>query len=208
MRSEKGAEKAGSPMVHAKTRRRERIVPRLARRDPDSVFGGWKGPPSCRCLPRETRKVSCEPSTLCVLCVLCGSNRGGAGGAHQALVLSLGGGRPLILPRPGGRRGGRWEGITAENAADAEGLRVMSVVPRLARRDPDSVFGGWKGPHPADACRARRGACRGSRQPSASSVFSVVQSGVGWGHRGGREGRARRLTGHAAGRQEAIGAAR
>ncbi len=189
-------------------------APRLARRDPDSVFGGWKGPhpaeargsgigkvgrnhrrgrggrrgsphdsrgstpcaprsgfcfwgvegpPSCRCPPREIGSLSWVPKTLCVLRALCGSIRGGEGHA--------------ILPRPGGPGSGKWEGITAEDAEDTEGLRMIPAAPRLARRDPDFVFGGWKGPHPADARGPRLGTPRGCRQPSASSVFSVVQSG-------------------------------
>ncbi len=75
-----------------------------------------------------------------------------------------------------------WGGVTAESTEVAEGLRMISITPRLARRDEDCVWGGW-GRLIADAGSARSGTCRGSRPPSASSVFSAVQSGVRWGGR-------------------------
>ncbi len=90
-------------------------------------------------------------SPLCVLRVLCGSIQGDVGG-------------------------------TTEAAEDTEDLRVMSVAPRLARRDQELVpCGGGGAPLLPMPANPRRGACRGCRHPSASSVSSVVQSRVTWG---------------------------
>ncbi len=47
------------------------------------VWGGWA--PSCRCLPREMRSASWEPSALCVLSALCGSIGGGAGSQQRPI---------------------------------------------------------------------------------------------------------------------------
>ncbi len=130
-------------------------APRLARRDPDFVFGGWRGPP-----PGDARSP----------------RRGACRGCRPPSVSSV---FSVV------QSGVTW-GVTTEAAEDTEGLRMIPAVPRLARRDPDFVFGGWRGPPPEDARSPRRGACRGCRPPSVSSVFSVVQSGgdVGGHHRG------------------------
>ncbi len=160
------------------------MAQRLARWDQQLFLWGWKGPPSCRCPGvwdrARSEGITAENTEVTEGLRVISMTPRFARRDPELFLWGVAG--PLSCRCPGvGDRVGREE-ITAENTEVTEGLRVISMTPRFARRDWDFVVGGGGAPILPMPANPRRGACRGCRQPSASSVFSVVESG----RRGGR----------------------